>query len=221
MRRMLLSSAGITNDGIRTALGDLVGQDFANASAVIVTTASTAVAGHLDWHLTELNRVYGLGWAEFNVLELNGLPRAIVAKRLESADVIYMSGGNAYHLARSIVINDLGDQTSRRSISSTGICGPTAPTTNHQTARPFRWSRSATQRRSRSWESRSAACAAPPMARPGGVGCSGERTLAGHFAGQSSGHHVSQQGSRCEQLGAVPLCVRLAAVHYLDHDPRP
>lgn len=107
---MLLTSAGITNHSIRTALRDLVGQDFANTRVVMVTTASTAVAGHLDWHVTELNRVYGLGWAEFNVLEFNGLPRAIVAERLESADVIYMAGGNAYHLVRSIVNNDLGDQ---------------------------------------------------------------------------------------------------------------
>ena len=50
--------------------------------------------------------VHGLGWREFHILELNGLPRQMVLDRLLHADVIYVEGGRHYHLARSITGND-------------------------------------------------------------------------------------------------------------------
>jgi len=56
-----------------------------------------------------MNQLHSLGWKEFDVLELNGLPRQVVLERLRHADVIYAGGGNQYHLARSIVGNDLAD----------------------------------------------------------------------------------------------------------------
>jgi dipeptidase E len=106
---MLLTSAGLVNAALEAALRDLLARDFATANVVVVTTASTATTGRMDWHVTELNRLYQLGWAQFNVLELNGLPRPMVLDRLETADAIYVGGGNAYHLAHSIVGNDLAE----------------------------------------------------------------------------------------------------------------
>jgi dipeptidase E len=54
-----------------------------------------------------LNRLHGLGWHEFDIVELNGLPRQMVLDRLLHADVIYVEGGSHYHLARSITGNGL------------------------------------------------------------------------------------------------------------------
>jgi len=53
--------------------------------------------------------VYGLGWREFDILEPNGFPRQMVLDRLLHAEVIYVEGGNHYHLARSITGNGLAD----------------------------------------------------------------------------------------------------------------
>ncbi len=107
--RFLLTSAGLRNRTLRQALRDLLGKPFASASIVYVPTASFAQPGDHGWFVADLNRLYGLGWREFDILELNGLPRQMVLDRLMNADVIYVGGGSEYHLARSITGNGLAD----------------------------------------------------------------------------------------------------------------
>lgn len=107
---MLLTSAGITNDMLKSALADLLGKRFASARAVFVPTASLATTGDHGWLIEDLNRLHGLRWRELNVLELNGLPARAVLDRLRRADVIYTEGGNHYHLANSITVNGLAGQ---------------------------------------------------------------------------------------------------------------
>jgi dipeptidase E len=104
---MLLTSFGIRNEVLRSALADLVGKPFAEASVAFIPTASVAAAGDYGWFVEDLSRLYGLGWRELDIVELNGLPRQIVLDRLRHADVIYAEGGNHYHLANSIIINGL------------------------------------------------------------------------------------------------------------------
>ena len=104
---MLLTSAGIQNETLKSALADLVGRRFAAARLVFIPTASVAAAGDHGWLIEDLNWLHGLGWREFDILELNGLPAPIVLDRLRHADVIYVEGGNHYHLANSITANGL------------------------------------------------------------------------------------------------------------------
>jgi dipeptidase E len=106
---LLLTSAGLRNDTLRQALREMLGKPFGAANLVYIPTASVAEAGNHGWFVEDLNRVHGLGWREFNVLELNGLPPTMVLDRLLRADVIYVEGGNQYHLARSITGNGLAD----------------------------------------------------------------------------------------------------------------
>jgi dipeptidase E len=107
--KLLLTSAGLRNQTQRDALHDLLGKPFASANVVFVPTASLAEPGDHSWFVADLNRLYGLGWREFDILELNGLPRQMVLDRLMHADVIYVEGGSHYHLARSITGNRLAD----------------------------------------------------------------------------------------------------------------
>lgn len=109
MRRLLLTSAGLRNDVLRSALTDLLDRPYADASIAYVPTASTAVDGDHGWLVEDLQRVHGLGWRELDVVEVNGLPRTMVLDRLGRADVIYASGGNHFHLARSLLANNLAD----------------------------------------------------------------------------------------------------------------
>ena len=104
---MLLTSAGIQNDTLKSALADLVGKRFAATRLVFIPTASVAAAGDHGWLLEDMNRLHGLGWREFDILELNGLPAPMVLDRLRHADVIYVEGGNHYHLANSVTANGL------------------------------------------------------------------------------------------------------------------
>jgi dipeptidase E len=99
---MLLTSAGPRNETLKSALADLMGKRFGAARVAFIPTASLATAGDHGWVVEDLNRLYGLGWREFNILELNGLPGQMVLERLRHADVIYVAGGNHYHLANSM-----------------------------------------------------------------------------------------------------------------------
>jgi dipeptidase E len=105
---MLLTSAGIRNEPLRSALAGLIGQRFSATRLVFIPTASVAASGDHSWFVEDLSRVHGLGWRELDVLELNGLPAPLVRQRLRRADVIYAGGGNHYHLARSFAAGGLG-----------------------------------------------------------------------------------------------------------------
>jgi dipeptidase E len=107
---MLLTSAGIRNEILSSALADLVGKPFAQASVAFIPTASVAAAGDHGWFVEDLSRLHGLGWRELDILELNGLPRQMVLERLRHADVVYAEGGNHYHLANSIIVAGLAAQ---------------------------------------------------------------------------------------------------------------
>jgi dipeptidase E len=107
---MLLTSNGLTNETLRSALAGLVGKRFSAARVVFIPTASVAVAGDHGWLIEDLSLVRSLGWRELNILELNGLPGPMVVSRLRHADVIYVEGGNHYHLANSIIATGLATE---------------------------------------------------------------------------------------------------------------
>ena len=107
--KLLLTSAGLRNETLRQALRDLLGKPFEAANVVYIPTASVAEPGDHSWFVDDITRLHGLGWREFDVLALNGLPRQMVLDRLLHADVIYAEGGNHYHLARSITENGLAE----------------------------------------------------------------------------------------------------------------
>lgn len=102
-----MTASGLRNETLRDALRDLLAKPFESANVVYVPTASVAEPGDHTWSVADLSRLHGLGWREFDILELNGLPRRMVLDRLLHADVVYVGGGSHYHLARSITGNGL------------------------------------------------------------------------------------------------------------------
>ncbi len=109
MTRLLLTSAGLRNETLLTALRDMLGTPFEAANLVYIPTASLAEPGDKTWLVRSLTRLHGLGWRELDVVELNGLPAPVVLDRIRRADVVYAEGGNHYHLARSISGNGLAE----------------------------------------------------------------------------------------------------------------
>ena len=106
---LLLTSNGLHNETLQDAVRDMLGKPFGAANIVYIPTASVAEPGDHGWLVADMSRLHGLGWQEFDVLELNGLPQQMVLDRLLHADVVYVEGGSHYHLARSITGNDLTD----------------------------------------------------------------------------------------------------------------
>ncbi|MGV9252063.1 Type 1 glutamine amidotransferase-like domain-containing protein [Streptomyces sp. NPDC003697] len=105
--KLLLTSGGLRNETLRDALRDMLGKPFGAANIVYLPTAAVAEPGDHGWFVANMSQLHALGWREFDILELNGLPRQTVLDRLLHADVVYAEGGNHYHLARSITGNGL------------------------------------------------------------------------------------------------------------------
>jgi dipeptidase E len=108
--KLLLTSGGVTNPSIRSALVDLLGKPIAECHALCIPTAQwghpmcgpASVRGFVsadpqpDWQYLS-----GLGWASLGVLELTALP-TIGAQRwipwVREADVLLVDGGDATYL---------------------------------------------------------------------------------------------------------------------------
>lgn len=107
--RMLLTSEGIRNETLRSALAALVGRPFGETRLAVVITASLAVPGDKGWLLDDLARMRALGWSELDLVDLHTLPAAGVAARLRAADVVYVNGGNQYNVTAAIERQGLVD----------------------------------------------------------------------------------------------------------------
>ena len=117
--KLLLTSGGVTNPSIRTALVQLLGKPVDECRALVVPTAQWGhplcgpssvrglVAAQDGWsHLS------GLGWGSLGVLELTALP-TIGAERwvpwVREADVLLVDGGDATYLAHWMRESGLAD----------------------------------------------------------------------------------------------------------------
>ena len=110
--KLLLTSGGVANPSIESALVGLLGKPIAECSALVVPTAQWGhpmcgpasvrglVAAEPNWR-----GFTGLGWASLGVLELTALP-SIGADRwgpwVRAADVLLVDGGDATYLCHWI-----------------------------------------------------------------------------------------------------------------------
>ena len=107
--KLLLTSAGVKNPSIHTALVELLGKPIEEAAALCIPTASyghpNVGPGTGPWRFvsgkSELPMV-DLGWKSVGLLELTALP-SIDRERwvpvVQAADVLLVNGGDALYLA--------------------------------------------------------------------------------------------------------------------------
>ena len=111
--KLLLTSGGVTNASIRTALVELLGKPIEESRALLVPSAEW---GHPMCSPQSAQRFVagagGLPWASVGLLELAALP-TIGAERWEpwvrEADVIFVDGGDATYLAHWLRESGLAD----------------------------------------------------------------------------------------------------------------
>jgi dipeptidase E len=117
--KLLLTSGGVTNQSIHSALVQLLGKPVAECHALCVPTAQWGhpmcgpagvrgfIAAEPDWR-----HMSGLGWASLGVLELTALP-TIGAERwvpwVREADVLLVDGGDATYLCHWMRESGLAD----------------------------------------------------------------------------------------------------------------
>lgn len=99
--KFLLTSAGITNDRLRSALVELLAKPIAEASAICIPTAIYGLPGGPNDSWLMLGALE-LGWRSYGVLELTALPSLLEEHWLpavEAADVLIVGGGNTGYLS--------------------------------------------------------------------------------------------------------------------------
>lgn len=100
--RLLLTSNGISNNSINTALEELVGKPPKETKIAFIPTAAFPVDDEAheskDWLVDNLRQAKE--YAGFiDIISLADLTREQVAKRLEYVDIIMVGGGNAFYLS--------------------------------------------------------------------------------------------------------------------------
>ena len=117
--KLLLTSGGVTNPSIGSALVAMLGKPIAESHALCIPTAQwghprcgpTSVRGFVA-ALPSWRDMTGLGWASLGVLELSALP-TIGAERwvpwVRDADVLLVDGGDATYLSHWMRESGLAD----------------------------------------------------------------------------------------------------------------
>lgn len=97
--KLLLTSAGLTNESIAQALQDLLGKPFADANLVFISTAANIEEGDKSWLIDDLARCKVLGFNIVDIVDIAALSKDAWLPRLEAGDVLLFGGGNTHYLA--------------------------------------------------------------------------------------------------------------------------
>lgn len=97
--KLLLTSGGLENQSIIDALSDLVQKPFFELKVAFIPTASNLESGDKkDWFIADLIQLKDLKFNSIDIVDISALPKEIWLERLQAADILYVEGGNTYHL---------------------------------------------------------------------------------------------------------------------------
>lgn len=95
--KLLLTSAGVTKRSIAAALVELVGKPPGETKVGFVPTAANAEASNKDWLINQFLNLWRMGYNWIDVVDPSAAGIDWKA-RLQDVDMIYVSGGNTFHL---------------------------------------------------------------------------------------------------------------------------
>lgn len=96
--KLLLTSNGLCNRSIVSALADLLGKPFEKSSIAFIPTAANVEGGDKHWLVKDLQNCVKAGFETVDIVDISALSKEQWQPRLESADVILIGGGNTFHL---------------------------------------------------------------------------------------------------------------------------
>lgn len=95
--KLLLTSAGITNNSIKNALRELTEKPFNELKMAFIPTAANVEEGSKDWLIDNLVEFKNLKFSHIDIIDISALPRKNWERRLLKADILVFSGGiNSY-----------------------------------------------------------------------------------------------------------------------------
>lgn len=96
--KLLLTSYGITNSSIASALTDLIGKNPNDSKIAFIPTAAHGNRGDKNWVIDNLDRIKEQGY-HIDIVEITALEPELIKTSLENADVIFVGGGNCFYLS--------------------------------------------------------------------------------------------------------------------------
>lgn len=97
--KLLLTSAGLANNSIIKALQELAIKPFSELKIAFIPTASNIESGDKqDWLIADLEKLKELKFNSIDIVDISALPKEIWLERLKDVDIIFVEGGNTYHL---------------------------------------------------------------------------------------------------------------------------
>ncbi len=96
--KLLLTSAGITNNTIKEALAKLCDKKFSECTAIFVPTAANVEIGDKGWLVDNFREFQDLGLKEFDIVDISALAKEDIFSRFKAADILAFGGGNTFHL---------------------------------------------------------------------------------------------------------------------------
>ncbi len=98
--KLLLTSAGITNDAIADALENLVGKSFSEMKVLFVTTAANTSVEDKGWLTENIFEFTSRKPKSFDLIDIAGLPYELWEKHFVAADLVCVGCGDESYLSR-------------------------------------------------------------------------------------------------------------------------
>lgn len=96
--KLLLTSAGISNESIKKALFDLVNKKPEETSLVFIPTASNVERGDKSWFINDLINLKNLNLKSISMVDISAVPESVWKSQIEESDILFFEGGNTFHL---------------------------------------------------------------------------------------------------------------------------
>lgn len=95
--KLFLSSAGLTNESLVKAFEELVGENGDKVKIAFIPTAANVESGDKDWLINDYSNLKKQGYV-VDIVDISAIEKEIWLPRLEEANVLFLGGGNTFHL---------------------------------------------------------------------------------------------------------------------------
>ena len=106
--KLLLTSGGVRNRSIAAALVELVGKPAGETKVAYIPTAANVEEGNKDWFISQFLCLWRYGYNWIDVVDPSAT-NVDWRTRLSDVDVIFVSGGNTFHLLDQYRQTGFGD----------------------------------------------------------------------------------------------------------------
>lgn len=96
--KLLLTSAGLSNKTIIKAFSGLVGLPNNKVHIAFIPTASNVEEGDKGWLIDDYINLKNQKYGCIDIVDISSLPKDIWFSRIKKANVIFVGGGNTFHL---------------------------------------------------------------------------------------------------------------------------